>query len=126
MSFSFLKATIKVIGVMTTPQLSQLTNLVVFIPENHLDEVKQALFSAGAGTWQGYDQCCWQTKGNGQFRPLVGSQPYVGQTNMVETVTEYRVEMLCSTTCLPSVINTLKQVHPYEVPAFYVFPMLYP
>ena len=68
--------------------------LVFFVPESHKETVKTALFSKGAGQYQGYDCCAWETLGQGQFRPLEGSQPFLGQTNEIEKVDEYRVEML--------------------------------
>ena len=53
--------------------------LTVYIPESHLDVVKTALFEAGAGRYRHYDRCAWQILGDGQFRPLEGSQPFLGR-----------------------------------------------
>ncbi|AMX02970.1 Nif3-like dinuclear metal center hexameric protein [Microbulbifer thermotolerans] len=92
--------------------------LCVYIPESHLEVVKQALFAAGAGRIGDYDHCCWQVKGCGQFRPLDGSQPYIGQTGEVEQVTEYRVEMVCADDLVDAALAALRQAHPYEEPAF--------
>lgn len=50
-----------------------------FVPENHVDLVKNALFEAGAGRIGDYDNCSWQTLGTGQFRPLKNSSPTIGQ-----------------------------------------------
>ena len=47
----------------------------VYVPENSVEKVKQALFDAGAGRIGNYDSCCWQTAGIGQFRPLENSNP---------------------------------------------------
>ncbi|MEQ9565781.1 MAG: NGG1p interacting factor NIF3, partial [Pseudomonadales bacterium] len=58
--------------------------LVAYIPENHLETVKEALFAAGAGTQGAYDQCCWQVRGQGQFRPLEGSNPHLGKQDELE------------------------------------------
>ncbi len=92
--------------------------LVVYIPEAHTEAVKQAVFAAGAGRQGNYDQCSWQVKGEGQFRPLDNSQPFIGKTGAVATVSEYRVEMLCEARFLQEVVSALKQAHPYEEPAF--------
>jgi len=54
------------------------------------------LFAKGEGHYNAYDQCCWQVKGEGQFRPLVDSQPYLGKTRQLEKVAEYKVEMISS------------------------------
>jgi len=95
---------------------------VVYVPESHLEPLKSALFDAGAGKQGDYDHCCWQTLGAGQFRPLAGSQPFIGQEakeqGVVEVVAEYRVEMLCEQSLLETVIAALRLSHPYEEPAF--------
>ena len=68
--------------------------LTVFIPNAALEPVKLALFAAGAGTLGNYEQCCWQVQGTGQFMPLVGSNPNIGAHDKLETVEEWRVEMV--------------------------------
>ena|SRR3989338_10335470 len=93
-------------------------HLYCYIPESHLESVKRALFAAGAGKIGDYDCCAWQTKGQGQFRPLAGSQPFLGQQNVVETAEEYKVEMVCDDDKIFAVIAALKQAHPYEEPAY--------
>lgn len=70
--------------------------ICVFVPESAADQVKSAMFDAGAGKIGDYDSCCWQTLGQGQFRPLAGSSPYIGQQDRIETVAEYRIEMVCA------------------------------
>lgn len=92
--------------------------LTVYIPEAHLEQVKEALFGAGAGRYAAYDCCCWQVLGKGQFRPLAGSEPFIGQTGVVERVPEYRVEMICADEAVAAVSAALRASHPYEEPAF--------
>jgi hypothetical protein len=92
--------------------------LVVFIPETHLEAVKEALFAAGAGRQGNYDCCCWQVRGEGQFRPLEGSRPFTGTQGAVTRVAEYRVEMLCPAERREAVTAALRRAHPYEEPAF--------
>lgn len=92
--------------------------LVVYIPEPYLEVVKTALFAAGAGTYENYDCCCWQVRGEGQFRPLEGSQPFIGQSGVIERVVEYRVEMLCPEARCEAVQAALLCAHPYEQPAY--------
>lgn len=94
--------------------------LIFFVPESALEAVKVAIFEAGAGHQGDYDQCSWQSKGEGQFRPLKGSQPYIGALNQLERVEEYRVETLVDSECVTAVIQALKQTHPYEEPAYEV------
>lgn len=95
--------------------------LVFYVPESHLDAVKAAVFAAGAGRIGNYDACCWQVLGQGQFRPLSGSQPFIGSAGQVEQVAEYRVEMVCADEHIQAAIRALRQAHPYEEPAFDVW-----
>jgi hypothetical protein len=92
--------------------------LCFYVPEDHLEAVKTAVFAAGAGRIGDYDQCCWQISGQGQFRPLPGSQPFIGETGALEIVEEYRVEMVCTDDRIKAAVAALKSAHPYEEPAF--------
>jgi hypothetical protein len=92
--------------------------LTVYIPESHLEVVKDALFAAGAGRYAAYDRCCWQVLGQGQFRPLAGSDPFIGTQDQEERLPEYRVEMICADDVVAAVTDALRAAHPYEEPAF--------
>lgn len=89
-----------------------------YVPESHLEQVKAAVFAAGAGKIANYDCCCWQVKGEGQFRPLAGSNAFVGKVGSLERVEEYRVELLVDDIFKNQVLAAFKQAHPYEVPAY--------
>ncbi|MCK5002049.1 MAG: YqfO family protein [Gammaproteobacteria bacterium] len=95
--------------------------LCFYVPENTTELVKNAVFEAGAGKIGDYDSCCWQTLGTGQFRPLENSNPYIGQKGQVESVTEFKVEMVCDDQFIKAAIEALKKAHPYEEPAFDVW-----
>lgn len=95
--------------------------LCVFVPESHLETVKQAMFAAGAGRIGDYDSCSWQTLGQGQFRPLQDSQPFIGQQGQVETVAEWKVELVCEDALIATAIAAMKAAHPYEEPAYDVW-----
>ena len=92
--------------------------LCFYVPEAQLELVKNALFAANAGKIGYYDCCAWQCKGEGQFRPLAGSNPAIGQTDTVETVVEYKVEMVIADADIDNVIAALLAAHPYEEPAY--------
>lgn len=94
-----------------------------FVPESHLEATKSALFEVGAGRIGDYDCCAWQCKGQGQFRPLDGSQPFLGQTGEIERVDEFRVELVCMDDLIEVALQALKRAHPYEEPAYEVFRM---
>jgi hypothetical protein len=97
--------------------------LAFFVPDTHVEMVKSALFKAGAGKVGNYDHCSWQTKGQGQYRPMQGSQPFIGQFGDLERVTEWKVEMVCEDPLIHDVIRALKKAHPYEEVAYEVWPM---
>ena len=92
--------------------------LTLYVPETHLEAVKDALFAAGAGRYALYDRCCWQVLGLGQFRPLPGSAPFLGRTDSEARVPEYRVEMICPDEAVAAATAALRAAHPYEEPAF--------
>ncbi|MCB1664831.1 MAG: NGG1p interacting factor NIF3 [Pseudomonadales bacterium] len=92
--------------------------LCFFVPESHVEQVKNAVFAAGAGRIGDYEHCAWQVLGQGQFRPLAGSNPFIGQQGALETVMEYRVEMVCDDAFIQAAVAALRQAHPYEEPAF--------
>lgn len=98
--------------------------LSFYVPESYLEPVKNALFAEGAGRYNAYDQCCWQVKGEGQFRPLADSRPFSGNPYQLETVIEYKVEMICKDQAIKNVVRTLLSVHPYEEPAYHIFKIL--
>ncbi len=95
-------------------------SLIYYIPPSEHERVKQALFAQGAGKIGHYDQACWQVLGTGQFRPLAGSFPAIGESGKLEQLEEYRVEMVCTGNCIRRVVETLIQEHPYEQPAYQV------
>lgn len=95
--------------------------LCYFVPETHVEQTKSALFEAGAGRIGDYDSCAWQCLGQGQFRPLEGSQPFLGQQGALEVVAEYKVELVCEDALIEAAIAALKSAHPYEEPAYEVY-----
>ncbi|MFJ3074707.1 MULTISPECIES: NGG1p interacting factor NIF3 [Pseudomonas] len=92
--------------------------LAFFVPASHVEVVKAAVFAAGGGRIGDYDHCAWQTLGQGQFRPLDGSQPFLGQAGQVEVVEEWKVELVVADDLIVQVVAALKQSHPYETPAY--------
>lgn len=92
--------------------------ICVYIPKESVESVKQAMFNAGAGVMGQYDCCAWQTEGAGQFRPLAGSNPAVGQLGNTEHVLEYQLETVCHDDVLPKVLKQMLAAHPYEEPAY--------
>jgi hypothetical protein len=95
--------------------------LAFFVPDSHVEVVKEAVFAAGGGRIGDYDHCAWQVLGLGQFRPLDGSQPFIGQAGQVEQVEEWKVELVVCDELIRDVVAALKLSHPYEAPAYEVW-----
>jgi hypothetical protein len=95
--------------------------LVVFVPAESLDAVRDALFAAGAGRIGDYERCSWYAEGTGTFRPLPGASPTVGAVGEEEHVPELRLETVFPAERRDEVIAALRAVHPYEEPAFDVY-----
>ena len=87
------------------------------------EEAKRAVFDAGAGRLGDYDACCWQVLGTGQFRPGKNSNPHIGERGQLETVDEFKIEMMVAADVLDKVIAALLQAHPYEEPAYHYWPV---
>ena len=95
--------------------------LCFYVPDTHVEAVKDAIFATGAGKIGGYSHCSWQVLGQGQFKPLEGANPFLGRVGAVETVAEWKVEMVVADEFIHAAVAALKASHPYEVPAFDVW-----
>lgn len=88
--------------------------LVVFVPLDHADKVREAIGVAGGGKLGKYSFCSFSTKGTGRFLPEEGAKPAIGEVGKLEQVEEERIEVTCSEDVLDDVIVAIKKVHPYE------------
>lgn len=95
--------------------------LVAFVPTEHIENVREALFHAGAGQQGDYSGCSWTVQGTGSFQPMAGAQPHIGAVGEVSKVQEYRLEVLVSEDDLQQVQDALRATHPYEEIAYDVF-----
>jgi len=94
-----------------------------YVPADAKESTKEALFAIGVGKFDNYEYCCWESLGEGQFKPVNGANPHIGKLNTLEKVAEYKVEMICSDALIQKAVSTLKEVHPYEEVAYEVFKM---
>ena len=108
------------------PESVKLVTFVPTEPAGLVDLVREALAAAGAGRIGRYDSCSFRMFGTGSFRGGEGSNPAVGAPGRMEFVDEHRLEMVCPARMLPQVIAALRGVHPYEEPAFDVYPLQAP
>jgi hypothetical protein len=98
--------------------------LVVFVPPEALDAVRDAVFAAGAGRIGEYERCSWYGEGTGTFLGGEAASPTVGERGVEERVPELRLETVFPGERQAEVVAALRAAHPYEEPAFDVYPLL--
>ena len=98
--------------------------LVTFVPESDFESVARALFDAGAGEIGEYRECSFRTPGTGTFFGTDAANPAVGEKGRREEVAEFRLEVVCPRRRLADVLTALRQSHPYEEPAYDVYPLV--
>lgn len=102
----------------------QTFKIIFYTPLENTENIKEAMFKAGGGHIGQYAKCAFTSVGEGQFLPLEGSQPHLGQQDQLEKVKEARVEMICPQDKLSDVLRAMKEAHPYEEVAYDVFERL--
>ncbi|MBN2487281.1 MAG: Nif3-like dinuclear metal center hexameric protein [Bacteroidales bacterium] len=105
------------------PMADKLSKLVVFVPNSHINNVRQAIFEAGAGVIGKYDCCSFSSDGYGTFRAGEGTNPFAGKPGMVHTEPETRLETILPAWLAPKVVNAIIKAHPYEEVAYDLYPM---
>jgi hypothetical protein len=98
--------------------------LVWFVPEDALEQTREAVFRAGAGRIGDYERCSWYTEGQGTFLGGEGSDPALGERGREERVREYRVETVVPAERAREVVHALLEAHPYEEVAFDLYPLV--
>ena len=97
--------------------------LVVFVPLDFADKVRDAIGSAGGGKIGNYSFCSFSSIGFGRFLPGEGANPNIGEVGKLEQVQEERIEVLCDATLVDSIIAAMKKAHPYEDVAYDLYPL---
>ncbi len=110
----------------TNPSGGGVNKIVTFVPAKAVDRVRTAMAEAGAGCIGAYSECSFTSQGIGTFRGSANTNPTIGKPGRFETTPEVRLEMVCPDEVLPAVQRALLQAHPYEEPAFDVYPLLPP
>lgn len=95
-----------------------LKKLAVYVPEDSVATVKQAIGDAGAGALGNYSHCSFSSEGKGQFLPNQAANPHIGQSGTVEMVNEHKVEVVLPTNIEKKVIKAMIKAHPYEEVAY--------
>jgi len=100
-----------------------LYKLVVYVPRDHEQNVRQAITDAGAGHIGKYSHCSFRSLGTGSFLAGEGSRPFIGQPGELEEVEEYRLETIVPQRILDKVLGSMKTSHPYEEIAYDLYPL---
>ncbi len=105
------------------PLHGKLMKLVTFVPNTHSDQVREALFKAGAGEIGSYSSCSYNAEGFGTFKASENSNPFVGETGIIHLEPEIRIEVIFAQFLSNQAISALIQAHPYEEPAYDLIPL---
>lgn len=100
-----------------------LKKIVVFVPAQNADEIRQVLGKAGAGFIGNYSHCSFSVGGSGRFLPGEQTNPYIGEPGELETVDEVRIETIVPEPLLKKVVTAMLKAHPYEEVAYDIYPV---
>lgn len=107
--------------ILVDEKTEELYKVVFYVPESHETIFRETIGDSGAGHIGNYSHCTFQTPGQGTFKPLEGTNPYIGFTNELEKVSELRMETIVKQKDLTRVIDELVASHPYEEPAYDIY-----
>lgn len=105
------------------PRKEELRKLVFFVPASHAEKVRTKVFEAGAGHIGNYDQCSFNTSGDGTFRGSDETNPFIGKKGQLHVEKEIRIETIYPVCREASVIKALLDAHPYEEVAYDLYPL---
>ena len=100
---------------------NELKKLITFVPEKSANQVRKAIFDAGAGQIGDYNSCSYNTNGKGTFRATSGTNPFVGKINELHTESEVRIETIFPKHKKSQIIQALLKTHPYEEVAYDIY-----
>ena len=98
--------------------------IIVTIPIENAEEVRNAICEVGAGVIGNYTHCSMSTKCIGTFKPNDNANPYIGKNNKLEFVEEEKLEAVCDIDIAKKVLKKLREVHPYEEPGIDIIPLI--
>src|SRR5699024_6946130 len=102
------------VEILQKTQTKSLKKLIVYVPKTHADQLRQALGEAKAGMLGNYHHMSYTSNGQGRFIPSVQANPTIGQAEQLSIVAEEKIEFIVENQYLPSVLQTMYRVHPYE------------
>lgn len=98
--------------------------IIVTVPLENVEEVRNAVCEAGAGVIGNYTYCSMSTKCIGTFKPTDKANPYIGKKDNLEFVNEEKLEVVCNVNKVREVVSVLRKIHPYEEPAIDIIPLI--
>ena len=98
--------------------------IIVTVPVENSEEVRNAICNAGAGIIGNYTHCTISTKCIWTFKPSDIANPYIGEKNKLEFVEEEKLESKCDISIVKKVLKSLREVHPYEEPVIDIIPII--
>ena len=107
-----------------SPAKESLTKIVVFVPEDHVESVAEAMHLAGAGMFTRYESCSFRSAGIGTFRGMKNAKPFIGKVGKLERVNEVKLEMFAEKWKINAVTAAMLTSHPYEEVAYDIYPLL--
>lgn len=105
------------------PRASVLQKLQVFVPASHAEQVRTALFEAGAGQMGQYSECSFNSAGTGTFTPGAGTNPFSGEAGKRQSDPEVKIETIVPAWLTGKALAALRVAHPYEEIAYDLFPL---
>lgn len=98
--------------------------LIVNVPLSHADALRDALGKAGAGRIGNYSHCSFSIRGTGRFLPSDQANPHIGKSGQLETVEEEQIQVDVLHEDMKTVLQALKETHPYEEPGYEIYLMV--
>ena len=105
------------------PKEDSLLKLAVYVPVSHADALREAIFAAGCGEIGNYASCSYNVEGVGTFKAQEGCNPFCGNVGELHCENEVRIETIMPSYMKGRVIKALLAVHPYEEPAYDIYPL---
>lgn len=102
----------------------QKIKIQVYCPTEAADSVRLAIGAAGGGQIGNYQYCAFVSSGTGYFLPLEGATPAIGAVGKISQAAEVKIEFICSSEKVKSVIAAIKGAHPYEEVPIEIYPLI--
>ncbi|MFY0603458.1 MAG: Nif3-like dinuclear metal center hexameric protein [Flavobacteriaceae bacterium] len=100
------------------PKKRIIHKLTTYVPSKNANELKNALFTAGAGNIGNYDRCSFSKEGIGTYRGNHNSNPTLGKKGVMHTEKEVEISVTYERKNEQQILTALQKNHPYEEVAY--------